>query len=43
MTKEEALKIGKIIADRWWRENQRHIRTRQNIQRMKKAIDRRQA
>ncbi|WP_277424029.1 hypothetical protein [Enterococcus mediterraneensis] len=43
MTREEALKIGKTIADRWWRENQRRIRTRQNIQRMKKAIDRRQA
>lgn len=43
MNRAEALRIGKIIADRWWRENQRNIRTRQNIQRMKKAIDRRQA
>lgn len=43
MNRAEALRIGKIIADRWWRYNERNIRTRQNIERMKKAIDRRQA
>ncbi|EOT42776.1 hypothetical protein ACVN9X_04015 [Enterococcus dispar] len=37
MNRAEALKIGKIIADRWWRANYLTIKTRQNIERMKKA------
>ncbi|MEG0123148.1 hypothetical protein [Enterococcus sp.] len=37
MNRAEALKIGKIIADRWWRANYLTIRTRQNIERIKKA------
>ncbi|WP_268866273.1 hypothetical protein [Enterococcus gallinarum] len=36
MTRVEALKIGKIIADRWYKLNKPLIQSRQNIERMKK-------
>ena len=35
MNRIEALKIGKIIADRWWVRNQSTIRAKQNIERRK--------
>lgn len=35
MNRIEALKIGKIIADRWWTRNQSTIRAQQNIERRK--------
>lgn len=35
MSRIEALKIGKIIADRWWTRNQSTIRAQQNIERRK--------
>lgn len=35
MNRAEALKIGKIIADRWWVRNQSTIRAKQNIERRK--------
>lgn len=39
MNRAEALKIGKIIADRWWRANYLKIKTRQNIERMKRSAE----
>jgi hypothetical protein len=39
MTRKEALKIGKIIANRWWRYNEPFIRSRQHIERMKQKSD----
>lgn len=39
MNRAEALKIGKIIADRWWRANYLTIKTRQNIERMKRSAE----
>ena len=36
MTRAEALRIGKIIADRWYKYNKPLIQSRQNIERMKK-------
>lgn len=36
MTRKEALRIGKIIADRWYKHNKPLIRSRQNIERVKK-------
>jgi hypothetical protein len=36
MTRAEALKIGKIVANRWWKYNKPLIQSRQNIERMKK-------
>lgn len=35
MTRKEALKIGEVIANRWWRYNEPLIRARQHIERMK--------
>lgn len=35
MNRIEALKIGKIIADRWWARNQSTIRAKQNIEHRK--------
>ena len=35
MNRAEALKIGKIIADRWWRHNESTILAKQNIERRK--------
>ncbi|MDT2687501.1 hypothetical protein [Enterococcus gallinarum] len=36
MNRAEALRIGKIIADRWYKLNKPLIQSRQNIERMKK-------
>ncbi|MGH1707827.1 hypothetical protein ABE927_15065 [Enterococcus gallinarum] len=36
MTRAEALHIGTIIADRWYKHNKPLIKSRQNIERMKK-------
>ncbi|WP_277607188.1 hypothetical protein [Enterococcus gallinarum] len=36
MTRAEALRIRKIIADRWYKYNKPLIQSRQNIERMKK-------
>ncbi len=36
MTRAEALRIGKVIADRWYRHNKPLIQSRQHIERMKK-------
>lgn len=35
MNRAEALKIGKIIADRWWSHNESTILAKQNIERRK--------
>jgi hypothetical protein len=35
MSRKEALQIGKIIADRWWRHNESTILAKQNIERRK--------
>lgn len=35
MTRAEALRIGKTIADRWYNHNKPLIQSRQNIERMK--------
>lgn len=35
MTRSEALRIGKVIADRWYRHNKPLIQSRQHIERMK--------
>ncbi|MDM7320471.1 MAG: hypothetical protein P3W91_001925 [Fervidobacterium sp.] len=37
MNREEALKIGKIIADRWYRNYEPTLRARQHRERMKKS------
>ena len=36
MTRAEALRIGKVIADRWYRHNKPLIQSRQHIERMKR-------
>ena len=36
MTRVEALRIGKVIADRWYKYNKPLIQSRQHIERMKK-------
>nr|DAJ11184.1 MAG TPA: type VI secretion protein [Caudoviricetes sp.] len=36
MNRAEALRIGKIIADRWYKNNKPLIQSRQNIERIKK-------
>lgn len=38
MTRAEALSIGKIIADRWYKHNKPLIQSRQNIERVKKWL-----
>lgn len=38
MTRAEALRIGKIIADRWYKQNKPLIQSRQNIERVKKWL-----
>lgn len=35
MSRKEALQIGRIIADRWWRHNESTILAKQNIERRK--------
>ncbi|MGJ0915774.1 hypothetical protein ACR77M_08660 [Enterococcus avium] len=35
MSRKEALQIGQIIADRWWRHNESTILAKQNIERRK--------
>lgn len=35
MTRVETLRIGKVIADRWYKQNKSLIKSRQNIERMK--------
>ncbi|WP_429963736.1 hypothetical protein [Enterococcus sp. AZ072] len=37
MTRKEALRYGKICADRWWRHNKSTILAKQHIEAMKKA------
>jgi hypothetical protein len=41
MNREEALKIGKIIADRWYRNYEPTLRARQHRERMKKSQQKR--
>ncbi|MDT2983769.1 hypothetical protein [Enterococcus casseliflavus] len=36
MNRAEALRIGKVIADRWYKHNKSLIQSRQSIERMKK-------
>lgn len=36
MTRVEAQRIGKVIADRWYKHNKPLIQSRQNVERMKK-------
>ena len=36
MNREEALRIGKVIADRWYKHNKPLIQSRQYIERMKR-------
>lgn len=36
MNRAEALRIGKVIADRWYKHNKPLIRSRQHIERMKR-------
>lgn len=36
MNRAEALRIGKVIADRWYRHNKPLIQSRQHIERMKR-------
>ncbi|HHA4396203.1 TPA: hypothetical protein ACOBTX_000029 [Enterococcus faecium] len=35
MAREEALKIGRVIADRWWRHNKPIILSQQHIEKQK--------
>ncbi|EPH86952.1 hypothetical protein D922_04460 [Enterococcus faecalis 06-MB-DW-09] len=35
MTRKEALQIGEVIANRWWKYNKPLIQSKQHIQRMK--------
>ncbi|WP_277424542.1 hypothetical protein [Enterococcus sp. ZJ1668] len=35
MEREEALKIGRVIADRWWRQNKPIILSQQHIEKQK--------
>ena len=39
MTRSEALRIGTVIADRWYRHNKPLIQSRQHIERMKQKSD----
>ena len=39
MSRKEALQIGQIIADRWWRHNESTILAKQNIQKQMKWRD----
>lgn len=39
MTRAEALCIGKVVADRWYRHNKPLIQARQHIERMKQKSD----
>lgn len=36
MTRAKAPRIGKVIADRWYKQNKPLIQSRQNIERMEK-------
>lgn len=38
MTRKEALRIGEIIADRWYRHYEADLKARQNIERNKKRL-----
>lgn len=38
MTRAEALRVGKVIADRWYKHNKPLIQSRQNIERQKDRL-----